>query len=200
MKKYGFVYIWRDQKHKRFYVGSHWGSIDDGYICSSNWMRRSYRRRPDDFRRRILAVVNTSRASLLDEEFKWLSLISEGELGKKYYNLTNRKNGHWSTGEEKFEEITAKIKKSLSFINKKPNITSFKPGEHRGKRTEFKKGSTPHNKGLTLEERYGEEKAQQIKMKLSQAKLGKPNNSNTKFVKGQVPWNKGTCNEQGSSI
>ena len=23
-EKYGFVYIWHDRKHKRYYIGSHW--------------------------------------------------------------------------------------------------------------------------------------------------------------------------------
>lgn len=39
MSKYGFVYIWFDRKHHRFYIGCHWGHEEDGYICSSNWMR-----------------------------------------------------------------------------------------------------------------------------------------------------------------
>ena len=60
MEKYGFIYVWYDKKHKRYYVGSHWGHEDDGYICSSSWMRKAYRRRPSDFRRRIIARVTTS--------------------------------------------------------------------------------------------------------------------------------------------
>ena len=35
MEKYGFVYIWFDRKHKRYYIGCHWGHEDDGYVCSS---------------------------------------------------------------------------------------------------------------------------------------------------------------------
>ena len=54
---YGFVYIWRDKKHNRFYIGSHWGTIDDGYVCSSTWMKRSYLRRPGDFKRKIISMV-----------------------------------------------------------------------------------------------------------------------------------------------
>ena len=53
-EKYGFVYLQFDRKHKRYYVGCHWGTVDDGYICSSNWMRDTYNRRPQDFKRRIL--------------------------------------------------------------------------------------------------------------------------------------------------
>ena len=44
MEKYGFVYIWYDKKRKMYYIGSHWGTDDDGYICSSNRMRDAYRR------------------------------------------------------------------------------------------------------------------------------------------------------------
>jgi hypothetical protein len=46
MEKYGFVYIWYDRKRKMYYVGSHWGTIEDGYICSSNRMRDAYREDP----------------------------------------------------------------------------------------------------------------------------------------------------------
>jgi hypothetical protein len=52
--KYGFVYLWFDRKHKRYYVGAHWGKEDDGYICSSNWMRDAYKKRSQDFLREIL--------------------------------------------------------------------------------------------------------------------------------------------------
>ena len=54
MNKYGFVYIWRDRKHARYYIGSHWGTEDDGYVCSSFWMKQAYKLRSEDFRRRIL--------------------------------------------------------------------------------------------------------------------------------------------------
>ena len=57
MEKYGFVYIWRDRKHKRYYVGSHWGTETDQYICSSSWMKNAYKRRPQDFKRRVVARV-----------------------------------------------------------------------------------------------------------------------------------------------
>lgn len=82
----GFVYIWYDRKHKRFYVGSHWGTPDDGYICSSKWMKRNYERRPQDFKRRILAYRD-NRVSLVEEEFRWITMIKPEESGTRYYNL-----------------------------------------------------------------------------------------------------------------
>lgn len=84
--RYGFVYIWRDRKKNRYYIGSHWGTEDDGYICSSKWMQTSYYRRTADFKRRILKRIYTERFDLLVEEKKWLDLIPDEELGKKYYN------------------------------------------------------------------------------------------------------------------
>ena len=76
MKKYGFVYIWYDRKRKMYYIGCHWGTTNDGYICSSKRMRDNYRNRPQDFKRRILRS-NIEREKLLEEEFKWLDLIGD---------------------------------------------------------------------------------------------------------------------------
>ena len=73
-EKYGFVYIWFDRYRKMFYIGSHWGQENDGYICSSNWMRMSYQRRPKDFRRRIISRIYTSHKDLLIEEERWLMI------------------------------------------------------------------------------------------------------------------------------
>lgn len=88
----GFVYIWFDKKHKRFYIGSHWGYPTDKYICSSNWMIKAYKKRPEDFRRRILETVCTIREELYDREYYWLSFIPDHELGKRYYNLKKCKH------------------------------------------------------------------------------------------------------------
>lgn len=109
-EKYGFVYIWYDRKHTRFYIGSHWGTEDDGYICSSRWMRNSYRRRPHDFKRRIISRVYTDRSELLNEEYRWLSYIPEHQLGKKYYNLTNHRQSHWTEDNYKRKSVSQKIK------------------------------------------------------------------------------------------
>jgi hypothetical protein len=86
MKKIGFVYIWMDLKYQRFYIGSHWGTLNDGYVCSSRSMKFNYLKRPHTFKRRILETTK-DRNSLLEREYKWLSKIPRVELGKKYYNL-----------------------------------------------------------------------------------------------------------------
>lgn len=108
--KHGFVYIWRDKKHKRYYVGSHWGTEDDGYVCSSRWMRKSYRRRPDDFKRKIIFRTD-DRKSLLKEEGRILAMMKIEEIGVRYYNLNISKvgPGHWSTDESSRLTVGQKI-------------------------------------------------------------------------------------------
>ena len=109
MEKQGFIYIWLDKKRKMYYVGCHFGLENDGYICSSNRMRDAYRRRPEDFRRKIIQK-NLQKESLLEEEHKWLSLIPDEQLGKKYYNLSKKHFGHWSANIEKNASVREKLK------------------------------------------------------------------------------------------
>lgn len=106
----GFVYIWRDRKHSRHYIGSHWGSPDDGYICSSRWMKSAYKRRPHDFKRRILKIITTSRTDLIEEEDRWLKMIKPSEKTKQYYNLYLGAQKLWSL--DKTCNIGQKISRS----------------------------------------------------------------------------------------
>lgn len=104
---FGFVYIWFDMKKKRFYIGSHMGPIDDGYICSSNWMRNAYTKRPETFRRRIVYLHPTEeRNGLLKEETRWLQMIKPEELRKRYYNKVRHSFGKES------EELRSLAKKA----------------------------------------------------------------------------------------
>lgn len=96
MQKSGFVYIWHDKKHNRYYVGAHWGKEDDSYICSSPWMKNAYNRRPLDFKRRILIRNISSKIEMFEKEQQILNLIKQEEVGKRYYNLSIKKGLHWS--------------------------------------------------------------------------------------------------------
>jgi len=140
MEKYGFIYLWYDRKRKMFYLGCHWGTKNDGYICSSNRMRDAYRRRPQDFKRRIVQT-NIERNALLDEEYKWLKLINEHELGKRYYNLRQHRWGHWSTDTNNSLPIRQKLSNAMK---KRIEQGNYLNSSH------WKKGNEPWNKGKTI--------------------------------------------------
>ena len=106
--KHGIVYLWFDRKHKRYYLGSHWGTENDGYICSSRWMRNSYKRRPQDFKRRILLKNISNEIDTRKAEHKLLQMIKDKELGIKYYNHFNFVL-YYATS----EEISKETKKAM---------------------------------------------------------------------------------------
>lgn len=84
----GFIYLWYDTKRRKFYLGSHKGSVDDGYLGSNQRFKSAYKSRPSTFKRRILEHhEDITRDNLLEREQVWLNMICENELhGVRYYN------------------------------------------------------------------------------------------------------------------
>lgn len=87
-KEQGFIYLWWDTKRNLYYLGSHKGTPDDGYIGSNKRFQSAYKSRPHTFRRKIIETLEFDKHKLLlDREEHWLSLIKDDELHcKKYYN------------------------------------------------------------------------------------------------------------------
>ena len=194
MEKYGFIYLWYDRKHRRYYLGAHWGKETDKYICSSPWMKQAIKHRPEDFKRRIIKTNISSKLEMFNEEQKYLNMIKLTEIRPytktpRYYNLRVIA-GHWSISDGKIITIGQKISKAHKGKHHSP-ATEFKKGECISPETQFKRGLIPHNKNKSLEEKYGIEKATIIREKQRKAKLGKSNNSSSKFTKNQTPWNLG---------
>lgn len=111
MEKYGFIYLWFDKKNKKYYVGRHWGTEDDGYICSSKIMREAYRRRPKDFKRRIVSKINDKNLLVIEEQ-RWLNMIKPNEVEVKYYNKTLKSTTPSMRGFKHTEESKRKIGES----------------------------------------------------------------------------------------
>lgn len=133
--KLGFVYLWFDRKRKKFCIGSHIGSLDDGYVTSTGYMMHAYKRRPYDFRRRILWQATLFDYRVLhEEEQRWLDMIKPDELGIKYYNHKRSAlggNGHANKGKQTW----MKGKKHSAESNAKNSLSH--------------QGQIPGNKGMT---------------------------------------------------
>jgi hypothetical protein len=72
-------------------------------------MLNSMKRRPQDFKRRILERHNSiAYIDLLQREELWLQLIPDNQLGKRYYNL-KRTARHWAASEKDKLTIAEKI-------------------------------------------------------------------------------------------
>jgi hypothetical protein len=181
----GFIYIWRDKKHKRYYIGSHWGNENDGYICSCRWMRKAYNRRPLDFKRRIISKIYTSRKDLLEEENRWLSMIKSHELKIRYYNSRNCEFNHWSADDQKLIAIG----KRISNVNKGKKQTFKDPIERGRKISESKKKVFDKRR-----EETGLSFSPEHLIEMREAKLGKKHtqewkDNNSKLLKEQ--WQNG---------
>lgn len=99
----GFLYLWRDSLRGMYYIGSHDGKVDDGYLSSSRWLNGEIRYRPQDFRRRVLCHLTP--AKLRKTEHKLIKSRTE-QLGTKYYNIpTGKPKGHvpWNKGRKASE-------------------------------------------------------------------------------------------------
>ena len=82
----GFVYIWYDINRKMFYIGSHVGDTTDGYVCSNKRMLLAYKKRPNTFKRRVLAVITGgSKKDVQLAEQRWLEMIKDVELSEISY-------------------------------------------------------------------------------------------------------------------
>lgn len=87
----GFVYKWYDTSNNMYYIGSHKGDVNDGYIGSGVYFLKSYKKRKESFFREIIYVGEHYR---LYEETVLRYL--DAEKDKNSYNLKNDSVGGWS--------------------------------------------------------------------------------------------------------
>ena len=82
-----FVYLWRNAKTNKYYIGHHKGTIDDGYTHSSKELPdfpEKSRVIPDHYTRRILAYGTVSEMWALERE---LQLNRKAKCWDRYYNI-----------------------------------------------------------------------------------------------------------------
>ena len=99
-----FLYCWTDHATNQLYIGWHKGSVDDGYICSSKYMKEQYNQRPDDFTREIIAFGTTKDITNLE------TLLLRSVDAKNDDQFYNRHNGD---GFYRYGKLTEETKQKL---------------------------------------------------------------------------------------
>jgi len=136
-----FVYCWTDHLTNMLYVGSHKGSTDDGYVCSSKLMKEQYEIRPQDFTRQIIAQGKTEDVRSL--ECKILTAIN-ARIDEQFYNQTN------GNGERHLKTHTISARQKIGNI-------------HRGKTL------SDNHKHIMSETHKGKSKSEEQKKKMSES-------------------------------
>lgn len=162
-----FVYCWTDHKSNKLYVGSHLGTVDDGYVCSSKPMMREYKKRPDDFTRQIVAHGTHEDCRKL--EAKILDAV-DAKMDESFYNMHN------GNGDFYLKSHGPKAKAKISRGNK---------GKKRPDLAERNKTAvTPEQRSKAAKTRYarghlnpmqGKNHAEESLTKMSESKKGAKN-------------------------
>lgn len=127
-----FVYKWTDNVTGMFYIGVRKGTVDDGYITSSDYFNPEYYKRPSDFTREILGYYQDY--SLAREEE--IRLLTEVDAAKNilYYNMSNGvKKGFHTEGKKASDETRIKMsesgKRKIFTEKHKENLSKSKKGQ-----------------------------------------------------------------------
>lgn len=167
-----FVYCWTDHKTNMLYVGSHKGTEDDGYVCSSKYMMEEYTKRPEDFTRQIVARGNVDDIRKL--ETKILQSVN-AKKDKMFYNKHQNDGLFYNgwTGKTFTEEHRKKLSIAASKrIRTKEHIEKLHEGRRKSKNSE------EHIRKIK-ENNTGKKHTEESRKKMSQS------------LKGRVSPNKG---------
>lgn len=161
-----FVYCWTDRCNDKLYVGSHRGSTEDGYVCSSKYMMEEYKKRPQDFTRQIVAQGTWNDIRHLE------ALILQSVDAKNddhYYNKHNNDGFYfdgWHAG-----EFTEEHRKNMSIASSKRVRTAEHLEKlHQGRRNS--KNSPEHNAAISKAVK-GRTPSEESRLKMSLAKKDK---------------------------
>lgn len=190
-EKSGFIYIWMDRKHNRYYIGCHWGFENDGYICSSKIMKKAFKRRPYDFKRRIIKRNISSRPELYVEELRYLKMIKPEELRSKYYNLNITNNEMWHKYPENIKTIGQKISLMKTGKNTGPRDASVGKNISLSKTESFKKRRLENENGKAFTQEHIEN-MRQSKLAANHKQTDEWKKAQSELLKEQ--WNSGQRN------
>lgn len=173
-----FVYCWTDKKTNKLYVGSHKGSTEDGYVCSSKLMLEEYRKRPEDFSRQIVAHGSFDDIRVLEE--KILTSVN-AKLNESFYNMHNGNGKFYLKGHtEKARKAigASKIGKARKDLSERNRFGLTKEQIKKQVETKRKNGRyLPENNPM-----YGKTHTEEVKKKHSEKMKGENNPNYNKKI------------------
>lgn len=172
-----FVYCWTDHKTNKLYVGSHKGSLNDGYVCSSKVMLEEYNKRPCDFTRQIIAEGSW------DDMFKFEGVLLRAFDVKNCDDFYNMHNG---SGDFRNKGLSEESRKKIS--KSKTGITSPKKG--------IPSNISPWNKGKTAKD---DERIKKYAETLSEKNKGKIGYWKDKKIPTHVKQNLSDVNKKNNN-
>lgn len=99
----GFIYEWTNNINGKKYIGSHIGSIDDGYIGSGVIFNKAVKKYSiTNFTRTILEIVDDNSLILQREQY-YIDMFNVAE-SKQYYNVKSKAGGGWEHINENMNE------------------------------------------------------------------------------------------------
>ena len=190
------VYAWSDHLTGKVYCGSHKGSDNDGYICSSKYMLKEYKERPQDFTRQIIAKgawkdcialekkINEQLIKSIETTYNkqaFPAIVNEVHpmLGKKHTEAALKKISETGKGRKLSEEHKKKLhsgnignKHTLGYKHSiESRLKISEAGRNRKQSEETKKKIGDANRGRKA--------SPETLIKLRESHLG------------QIPWSKG---------
>lgn len=204
-----FVYCWTDHKDNKLYIGSHKGSVDDGYICSSKLVKEQYHLRPQDFSREILYEGSWNEMFKLEGK---LLKDADAKNNDSYYNQHNGsgdfRNKHQSSeSREKISKAklgilrTEETKRKIS-LSRMGNIP-WNKGKFTSEETKEKIRIARAKQIITVEDKikmsaagrgriFSDEHKRRISVALEGIPLSEERKKNISIsLKGRTAWNKG---------
>jgi hypothetical protein len=113
--KIGIVYKWENIDNQKWYIGSHYGKLDDGYIGSGKVFQNAYAKNQNKMIRSILYTGQDFRQA---EEFFLLYL--DAARDRQSYNMKNTALGGGPTVENMSIETRQRISDALRNRVRKP--------------------------------------------------------------------------------
>lgn len=100
-----FVYCWTNIETNQLYVGSHKGTPDDGYVCSSKPMLEDFKNNPNVFVRQIIASGTHDDMVALETA---ILISADAKNDLQFYNMHNN-NGKFIHNQPHTSETKSKM-------------------------------------------------------------------------------------------